>query len=127
MHRRQSGTMSAPRSSYRAIWETVQLIGWIVIIAVLLAVSSAWLVSAERLSATPLFRWALVLPLAMPTYISAFAYAALLGPTGTLSAWLNDTVGIHPDIVSLPGLCVVLAFVLFPYIHLPARAAFAAA
>ena len=107
------------------LWETAQLLAGVIVVALLLAVPSAWLVATHEFPLRRFFRWALVLPLAMPTYISAFAYAALLGPTGTLSAWLNDTVGIHPDIVSLPGLCMVLAFVLFPYIHLPARAAFA--
>ncbi|HRH70783.1 MAG TPA: iron ABC transporter permease [Flavobacteriales bacterium] len=106
------------------LWETVQLIAGVIIVSVVLAVPSAWLIATHEFPLRSFFRWALVLPLAMPTYISAFAYAALLGPTGTLSAWLNDTVGIKPDIVSLPGLCMVLAFVLFPYILLPARAAF---
>ncbi len=107
------------------LWETALLLVGVIAIAMLLAVPSAWLVATQEFPLRTFFRYALVLPLAIPTYISAFAYAALLGPTGSLSLWLDRTFDIHPDIVSLPGLCVVLALVLFPYIHLPARAAFA--
>src|SRR5690606_9601427 len=67
---------------------------------------------------------ALVLPLALPTYIAAYAYAALLGPTGGISLWCGEHLGLRPDILNLPGLGVVLGLVLFPYVYLPARAAF---
>lgn len=106
------------------LWETLQLLAGTLLVALLVAVPSAWLVAAHEFPLRRFFRWVLVLPLAMPTYISAFAYAALLGPTGTLSAWSGEVLGLRPDIVSLPGLCLVLGLVLFPYIHLPARAAF---
>lgn len=107
------------------LWETLLLVCGTVCTSWLLAVPSAWLIASFDFPFRRLFRWALVLPLALPTYISAYTYADLLGPTGTLSAWLDRVTGVRPDIVSLPGLCFVLALVLFPYIHLPARAAFA--
>ncbi|MBX2973740.1 MAG: iron ABC transporter permease [Flavobacteriales bacterium] len=104
--------------------ETLLLLAGTIGIAWLFAVPSAWLIAAHDFPLRNVFRWALVLPLALPTYISAYAYAALLGPTGTLSGWLDRTIGLRPDIMNMPGLCFVLAAVLFPYIHLPARAAF---
>src|SRR5262245_52868235 len=60
-------------------------------LAVLFGVSTAWLVSTADFPLRGLFRWALVLPLALPTYISAITFAALLGPTGTLSGWIEET------------------------------------
>jgi len=72
-----------------------------------------------------MLRWALVLPLAIPTYISAITYAALLGPTGSITRRVHEATGLRPDIVDLPGLCLVLGTVLFPYVYLPARALFA--
>jgi iron(III) transport system permease protein len=106
--------------------ETIALLAGTLIIALLLGVSTAWLVASFQFPLRGVLRWALVLPLACPTYISAFTYAALLGPTGSLSVWLHEHAGIRPDIMNLPGLCVVMAVVLYPYVHLPARAAFAA-
>jgi len=104
--------------------ETLVLLAGVLLIALVIAVPSAWLIASFQFPLRSVFRWALVLPLALPTYISAYAYAGLLGPTGSISRWSVAHGGPRPDIVSLPGLCVVLALVLFPYIYLPTRAAF---
>ncbi|MCB0790489.1 MAG: iron ABC transporter permease [Flavobacteriales bacterium] len=104
---------------------TLELLGGVLAIALVLAVPSAWLVATCDFPLRRMMRWALVMPLALPTYISAFTYAALLGPTGPVSNWLADHAGFRPDIVDMQGLWFVLALVLFPYIYLPARAAFA--
>lgn len=91
-----------------------------VVLAIVFGTGAAWLVSAFRFPGRDLFRWALVLPLALPTYISAITFASLLGPTGSIRLAL----GLPFDIVNLPGLALVFALVLFPYVYLPARAAF---
>lgn len=91
----------------------------------LIALPSAWLVATADFRLRRLASWALVLPLAMPTYIAAYTFAGLLGPTGPVSNWCAAHLGLRPDIVHLPGLGVVLGLVLFPYVYLPARAAFA--
>ena len=91
-----------------------------VTLAVIFGTGAAWLVSAFRFPGRDLFRWALVLPLALPTYISAITFASLFGPTGSIRL----TLGLPFDIVNLPGLALVFALVLFPYVYLPARAAF---
>jgi iron(III) transport system permease protein len=100
--------------------ETGLLLVISVVLAVIFGTGAAWLVSAFRFPGRDLFRWALVLPLALPTYISAITFAALLGPTGSIRLAL----GLPFDIVNLPGLALVFALVLFPYVYLPARAAF---
>ena len=104
--------------------ETIKLSSITLVIALFIAVPSAWLVAMHDFPGRRIFSWALVLPLALPTYISAFAYADLFGPTGRISIWLHQISGIRIDIISITGLGLVLAFVLFPYIYLPARAAF---
>jgi iron(III) transport system permease protein len=106
------------------LWETLKLCTGVLLIALLIAVPAAWLVAMHDFPGRRFFTWALVLPLALPTYISAFAYADMLGPTGRLSIWFHGLSGLRIDIVNLTGLSFILAFVLFPYIHLPARAAF---
>ncbi len=73
-----------------------------------------------------LLSFALVLPLAIPAYLAAYAYADLLGPFGALSglAAFAVTLGL-PTIKSLPGAALILALTLYPYVYLTARAAFA--
>lgn len=126
--------LHAPAPEWAHVWRnllpdhlkgTLLLLAGTVGCALLLAVPSAWLVAAHDFPGRRFFRWALVLPLALPTYISAFTYAALLGPTGAVSIRVQELTGFRPDVMDLTGLCAVLAVVLFPYIYLPARAAFA--
>src|SRR5688572_12734295 len=65
--------------------ETAQLLLITVILALVFGISSAWLVSNLDFPGRKFFRWALVLPLALPTYICAITFATLLGPTGSIS------------------------------------------
>lgn len=104
--------------------ETLLLLGGTVFLATALGTGCAWLVAAFDFPGRRIFRWALVLPLTVPTYIGAITYAALLGPTGSISLQVHAATGWRPDIVDLPGLCVVLGLVLYPYVYLPARAVF---
>ncbi|MBK8500352.1 MAG: iron ABC transporter permease [Flavobacteriales bacterium] len=105
--------------------ETLLLLAIALATALLIAVPCAWLVALFDFPLRRFVGWALVLPMALPTYIAAYTWAALLGPTGSMSLWLQSHFGVKPDILNLPGLGVVLGLVLYPYIYLPARAAFA--
>ncbi len=71
--------------------------------------------------------WALVLPLAMPTYVVAFAWVGLLDYSGALqSTWraLSGTRSALFDGRGLGGAAVLLSLVLYPYVYVLARAAF---
>lgn len=94
------------------------------VLALVFGVGAAWTVSVFDFPGRRIFSWLFVLPLALPTYIAALAFAGLLGPTGTWSVFLREHVGIEVDVMTMPGLCLVLALVLFPYVYVPARAAF---
>ena len=107
------------------LWDTLRLLFGALAVAFAMAVPAAWVVANFDFPLRSVLRWALVLPLAMSTYIAAFTHAALFGPTGSISIWIHDHLGFRPDIMSLEGLWLVLGSVLFPYIYLPARAAFA--
>lgn len=93
----------------------------------LLGVSLAWLTSACDFPGRRLFSWALLLPLAMPTYVLAFTLIGLLEFTGPLqtalraAGWGQD----WPDIRSRGGVIVVMALALYPYVYLLCRNAFA--
>lgn len=99
--------------------------------ATLLGAGLAWLVAMHAFPGRNLFAWALVLPLAMPGYVAAYAWADLAGPAGPIADALAAAFGpaaraMSPDIRSLGGLAFIFAATLFPYVYLAARAGFAA-
>lgn len=102
------------------------------LLAAAIGVTTAWLVSAARFPGRRIVSWALVLPLAVPAYIAAYIYADLLAVTGPVQESLRGLTGwqigeyAFPQIRSLPGAAIILALVLYPYVYLLARAAFAA-
>ncbi len=75
------------------------------------------------------FEWALLLPLAMPAYVVAFAYTDFLQFGGPLQVWLRETFELRgrllPEIRSTPGAAWVFIFTLYPYVYLLARTALA--
>lgn len=91
---------------------------------------TAWLVTLYRFPGRRILNWALVLPLAMPTYVLAYAWTDLLQVTGPLQGGLRALTGLSvhelwfPEIRSLGGAVLVLTFALYPYVYLLCRAAF---
>ena len=76
-----------------------------------------------------IFEWALLLPLAMPAYVVAYAYTDFLQYAGPLQTWARSTLGLQgrllPDVRSLGGAVLVFTVALYPYVYLLARAALA--
>lgn len=101
-------------------------------LAATIGAGCAWLVSAAEFPGRRVFAWALVLPLAVPAYIAAYLYGDLLDFSGPVQTGLRALTGWQagaywfPDIRSLGGGAFVLGIVLYPYVYLLARAAFAA-
>ncbi len=91
-----------------------------------LGVSLAWLVAMCDFPGRRLFDWALLLPLALPAYVTAFVAIGLLDFTGPLQTWLRETHGITglPEIRSRGGVILVMSLALYPYVYLIARNAF---
>ncbi len=92
---------------------------------------TAWLVSMCRFPGRALLDRLLVLPLAMPTYIVAYAYVELLDFSGPVQRGLRAAFGWSsvrdywfPDVRSMGGAVLVLSAVLYPYVYLSARASF---
>lgn len=108
----------------------ILLLGVGVLVAVIGTVS-AWLVTAYDFPGRPIFNWALLLPLAVPTYIVAYAYLDVLHPVGPVQNAIRAVLGFDsprdfrlPDMRSMTGCIVLLGFVLYPYVYLTARAMF---
>ncbi|MGA0569934.1 ABC transporter permease [Variovorax sp. VNK109] len=73
------------------------------------------------------FEWLLLLPLAMPAYVVAYAYTDFLQFSGPLQVWMRETFGLRgrllPEVRSVGGAAWVFIFALYPYVYLLARAA----
>ncbi len=96
-----------------------------------IGVGTAWLVTMFRFPLKPVFEWALLLPLAVPSYVVAYVYTDILEYAGPLQATLRDLFGWtsrrdywFPEIRSLGGAIAMMTLVLYPYVYLLARAAF---
>lgn len=100
--------------------------------ALLLGTGLAWLVVFYRFPGRNLLQWLVLLPLAMPAYIIAYTYTGLLDFAGPVQTALRDSFGwrygdyYFPQIRSLGGAILLLSLVLYPYVYLLARTAFAA-
>ncbi|UTH74173.1 iron ABC transporter permease [Chromobacterium sp. IIBBL 290-4] len=93
----------------------------------LLGVPLAWLTAVHDFPGRRLFAWALMLPLAMPAYVMAFAQLGLFEFTGPLQTALREAFGDSswvPDIRSAAGVVTVLSLAFYPYVYLLARDAF---
>lgn len=115
-----------------ALRNTAGLLLGVGVLAAMLGVGAAWLVTAYDFPTRRILSWALLLPLAVPTYIVAFAYLDLLHPIGPVQTLLRELLGYDsprqfrlPDIRSLPGAIFLLGFVLYPYVYLSTRIMFA--
>jgi iron(III) transport system permease protein len=93
-------------------------------------ITTAWLTTMCRFPGRRIFEWSLLLPLAVPGYVMAYAYTDLLQFAGPVQTWLREFMGWgpreywFPDVRSLGGAIVMLSLVLYPYVYLLARAAF---
>ena len=114
----------------RYVANTAALLALVAAGVISIGVISAWLVAAYRFPGVRLLEWALMLPLAMPAYVMAYAYTDWLQYTGPVQSALRAATGWQareywfPEIRSLGGAAVVLALALYPYVYLIARTAF---
>jgi iron(III) transport system permease protein len=131
---RGSGALWPHLISYvlpQAAVETALLLAGTGILVILLGTGTAWLVAAYRFPGRQVLAWALLLPLATPAYIIAYAYLDLLHPAGPLQSALRDLFGAAspqdlrlPEFRSLGGGILLFGFVLYPYVYLNVRASF---
>jgi len=71
--------------------------------------------------------WALLLPLAMPAYVVAYAYTDFLQFSGPLQTTLRGLLGVEgrvfPEVRNVWGAACVFTLALYPYVYLLARTA----
>jgi iron(III) transport system permease protein len=114
----------------RYLTNSLVLVAGVGALAGLIGIATAWLVTMCQFPGRWLLSWMLLLPLAMPAYLLAYAYGDMLEFAGPVQTTLRSWFGWgrddywFPQIRSLGGAVIVMASVLYPYVYLTARAAF---
>jgi iron(III) transport system permease protein len=114
----------------RYVGNTALLLAGVACGVISMGVLSAWLVTAYRFPGRGVLEWALMLPLAMPAYVMAYAYTDWLEFAGPVQSALRAATGWEareywfPQIRSLGGAAAMLSLALYPYVYLIARTAF---
>lgn len=115
----------------RVLLETALLMAGVGVVTLAVGGVTAWIVTMYRFPGHGLVDRLLVLPLAMPTYIIAYAYVDFFDFPGPVQSALRAMMGWQsaqdywfPPIRSTAGAVVVLSFALYPYVYLTARASF---
>lgn len=109
--------------------------GWLMIQVgigtAMLGLFFAWLVTHFEFPGRKYFDWLLVLPLAVPTYLSAYGWIEFLDYTGPIQEFVRAMTGAQsirdywfPDIRTTSGAAFVMTLVLYPYVYLSCRAFF---
>lgn len=127
-------------TSWWHIWQTTLppylvntsiLLLLVALFTALIGVTTAWLVTAWEFPGRKSLSWLLILPLSAPAYIIAYVYTDFLAFSGPVQSslraifgWTHDDYWF-PNVRSLPGAAIMLSLVLYPYVYLLARTAFA--
>ena len=94
----------------------------------LLGISCAWLVSFYEFPLRGVLRWLLMLPMAMPAYVLAFALLGVFDYSGGVQTYLRShglDASAWLDLRSDWGVVLVLSLALYPYVYLLAQEGFA--
>lgn len=116
----------------RYIGTTVVLVTLVMLGSAVIGAGAAWLVTMTEFPGRRWLEIALALPLAFPAYVLAYGYTHILDHPGIVQSTLRDLTGWgardywFPEIRSIGGAALMLTLVLYPYVYLLARAAFAA-
>ncbi len=100
-------------------------------ISAIVGTGTAWMIVRYQFFGARWLEWVLLLPLAIPAYVGAYALVDFLeyaGPVQTglreMFGWRNARDYWFPEVRSVGAAILVLSASLFPYVYLIARAAF---
>ncbi len=94
-----------------------------VLLSIIIGITLAWLISAYDFPFRKFFRWALILPLAIPPYIGAYTYSGMVSYTGVIQRFFRNILGVelnqkYFDIMSIEGAIFIFTLFLFPYVYM---------
>ncbi len=114
----------------RYVFNTLVLAVSVCVLAGFFGITTAWLVTMYRFPGRKILSWAQLLPLAVPAYLSAYALSDLFQFSGPVQTWMREYFNLvpgeywFPNVRSLGGAIIILAFSLYPYVYFAARIAF---
>ena len=112
------------------IYNSSLLVIGVLFVAFIVGTTSAWLVTNYRFPGKDFLEWALILPLAVPSYILAYTFTGLFDTYGTANIMLRELLNyeeqfsLFPNVRNLSGAIIVFSFTLYPYVYLVTRSAF---
>jgi iron(III) transport system permease protein len=130
-----SQALSADAAVWNRLWttripellsNTIWLSASVACLTLVLGVSTAWLVTRVEFPGRQLWEGALVLPLAMPTYVLAYIYSYLLGFGGPVEYIWQMLAGPQARVFSphsYLGATLVMTLDTFPFVYLLCRSA----
>ena len=104
------------------ITNTVIIITFTAIATTIIGTSLAWLVAVYDFPLRNFFKWALILPLAIPPYIAAYTYHGIVNYTGVIQSTLRNSFDMKVDqsyfnIMTIQGAVFIFTITLFPYVY----------
>lgn len=98
---------------------------------VVIGTSLAWIVSMYEFPGVNMFKWLLILPMAIPTYVNGYIYSGLNETSGILFNIMEYYFGLGPyvynlyDLQNIYGVIFIMTISLYPYVYLLCLPAFA--
>jgi iron(III) transport system permease protein len=112
------------------LWNSLLLGSAVALIASTIGVACAWQIERYEFPGRRFLSWALLLPMAMPAYVAAYAMTDYFQFSGPLQSALRETFGWKkgdywfPEPASMQGAIAAFSLTLYPYVYLLARNAF---
>ncbi len=104
---------------------TVMLLLSVGFLTAILGVTTAWIITRYDFMGKKIWEWAIILPLAVPGYVLAYAYASIMAPGGIAQTTWHNVFGDMldmPSLYSFWGVSIILSLVNYPYVYLLTRA-----
>lgn len=115
----------------RYVGNTLVLMTGVGLLTAAVGAGAAWLVTMYRFPGRDWLQWALLLPLAVPAYVGAYALVDFLEYAGPVQRGLRAVAGWEtardywfPPVRTRGAAILVLSGALYPYVYILARAAF---
>jgi iron(III) transport system permease protein len=120
---RASDILLRPRTLEIFLNSLLLMVG-VTVLSVLLAVPLAVLTVRTDLPGRRFWTVVVSLPLAVPSWLGAFAFVAMFRPRGVVQGWL-EPLGVEelPDLFGLPGAVLIITLYTYPYVFITTRAA----
>lgn len=104
------------------IYNTTVILLFTAIATTIIGTTLAWFVTIYDFPLKRFFKWGLILPLAIPPYIGAYAYHGILNYTGVIQTSLRNSFDIQVNqayfnIMSIQGAVFIFTLFLYPYVY----------